>query len=253
MSIRTELAQGVLTLTFARPEKKNAITQAMYGDLTQGIERAAADKAVRVVMFDAEGPLFSAGNDLADFAASNAEGGAGAGGAPPFLNALARLDKPAVAAVEGRAIGVGFTLLLHCDLVYVATDAQLSAPFVDLGVCPEAGSSLLLPARIGHQRAFSIFAQGRVVDGRTAADWGLAVEAVEPGAASARAREAAQALARKPSQALAVTKRLMRPAGLGARIEEETGLFRSLLATPQAAEAFAAFFERRAPDYSRFE
>lgn len=249
--IRVEQDGGVLTLTFARPEKKNAITDAMYAALAEAVERAQADDAVRVVLFDAEGPVFTAGNDLADFAAANAAGGEGLTNVVRFLRALARLDKPAVAAVEGRAIGVGFTLLLHCDLVFVATDAQLSAPFVDLGVCPEAGSSLLLPARIGHQRAFAVFALGRRIGGKEAADLGLALEAVEPGQASARAREAALRLAAKPTAALSATKRLMRAAELQSHIETEIELFRDLLGGEAAKEAFAAFFEGRAPDFNR--
>lgn len=251
--VRTALSEGVLSLTFARPDKKNAITDTMYAILSEGLDRAQADPAVRAVVIDGEGGTFTAGNDLADFAAQNASGGPGMVNVIRYLQALARLDKPLVAGVEGRAIGVGMTMLLHCDLVYIAEDARLSAPFVDLAVVPEAGSSLLLPARIGHVRAFAVFALGQQIDARQAVDWGLANEAVKPGTASTRARQAALQLAAKAGEALAVTKRLLRDGpGLSARIEEESAHFRRLLKSGEAGEAFAAFFERRAPDFSRF-
>jgi enoyl-CoA hydratase/carnithine racemase len=216
------------------------------------MEQADTDPAVRVVVVDSVGGVFSAGNDLADFAANNASG-AELTGAPRLIAAMAGLGKPLIAAVEGYAVGIGFTLLLHCDLVFIAHDARLSAPFLDLGVTPEAGSSLLLPAVIGHQRAFAVFTLGQAIDGRTAVDWGLAYEAVEPGSAAAHAAAAAAALAAKPSAALVLTKRLMRDRdGLRARIAEEMVHFRACLQTPEAGEAFAAFFERRRPDFSRF-
>ncbi|WP_309093259.1 enoyl-CoA hydratase-related protein, partial [Phenylobacterium sp.] len=165
--IKTELAGGVLSVTLARPEKKNAITQAMYAALSEAVERARTDDAVRVLLFRAEGDAFSAGNDIGDFIAIGSQTG------QPFdmsvfrfLRAMAELDKPAVAAVRGRAVGIGLTLLLHCDLVVVAEDALLSVPFVNLALAPEAASSLLLPAAIGHQRAFELFALGEPIDGR---------------------------------------------------------------------------------------
>ena len=173
--IRTELAGGVLTVTLARPEKKNAITQAMYAALSDATERARTADAVRVLLFRSEGDSFSAGNDIADFIALGSQG------QQPldmsvfrFLKALADLDKPAVAAVRGRAVGIGLTLLLHCDMVVVAEDALLSVPFINLALAPEAASSLLLPAAIGHRRAFEMFALGEPIDGRTALAWGLA-------------------------------------------------------------------------------
>ena len=150
--IRREVAGGVLTLTFDRPEKKNAVTDAMYGALADALLAARDDGAVRAILFRGEGDLFCAGNDLGEFAAV-AMGGAQGGNVWRFLHALADSDKPLIAAVQGNAVGVGATMLLHCDLVVLAEDARLTMPFVNLALVPEAASSLLLPARIGHARA----------------------------------------------------------------------------------------------------
>src|SRR5689334_13459327 len=177
--VRIRNDAGVLRLTLARPDKKNALSNAMYAALGAALERAEADASVRVVLLDAEGDAFTAGNDLGDFAAV-------AAGAVQredmtshlFLNALARARKPYVAAVQGLAVGIGVTALLHFDLVFVAEDARLSTPFVNLGLVPEAASSWLLPARIGHARAFAMFALGESIDGRTAAAIGLVTAAL---------------------------------------------------------------------------
>jgi len=253
--VRTVKAGGVLTLTLSRPEKKNAITRAMYRALGEAIDRAADDPEVRCVLIQAEGDMFTAGNDLADFAAVNsgdvaAEEARAEGN--PLLTALARAKIPLVAAVQGRAVGVGVTMLLHCDLVYVAEDALLSTPFVNLALVPEAASSVLMPQRIGHARAFAMFVLGQAVDGRTAAAWGLANEAVPAGEVQARARAAAEAVASRPPAAVRITKSLMRdPAGLAERIALEGEHFAAQLRSPEAAEAFAAFAQKRAPDFSK--
>ncbi|MDB5447971.1 MAG: enoyl-CoA hydratase, partial [Phenylobacterium sp.] len=155
-----EKAGGVLTLTLNRPEKKNSLTPQMYAALGQAIAGADHDREVRAVLIQANGDMFTAGNDLGEFAAINAGEVSGRPSAQPLLEALAGSKKPLVAAVHGRAVGVGLTMLLHCDLVFVAEDALLSSPFVNLALVPEAASSLLLPARIGHARAFSMFALG---------------------------------------------------------------------------------------------
>ena len=177
--IRTHLEGGVLTVVFDRADKKNAITQAMYAALADATEQAKADDAVRVILFRSEGDSFSAGNDIADFIAlGQTPGDLVEMGVFRFLKALADLDKPAVAAVRGRAVGIGLTLLLHCDMVVVAEDALLSVPFVNLALAPEAASSLLLPRVLGHQRAFELFALGEAIDGRTALAWSLELETV---------------------------------------------------------------------------
>lgn len=250
--LRVAVEGGVMTLTFNRPDKKNAITDAMYRVLADSLIAAEVDPAVRAVLFTASGDSFTSGNDLADFASQNAGGDGGERNVGRFLQALARAEKPLVAAVRGQAVGVGMTMLLHCDLVYVATDARLSVPFVNLALVPEAASSLTLPSRIGHARAYAMFALGEVLDGATAAAWGVANAALPAAEVEARARAAAATLAARPLGALTVTKRLMRDAdALAARMTLEGGHFAARLKTPEAAEAFAAFAERRAPDFSK--
>lgn len=251
--VTIELKDGVLTATLNRPEKKNAITQAMYSALAEATVRARTDEAVRVLLFRAEGDSFSAGNDIADFIALGSQG-AEAADMPVFhfLKALAELDRPAVAAVRGRAVGIGLTLLLHCDMVVVAEDALLSAPFINLALAPEAASSMLLPAVVGHQRAFEIFALGEAVDGRTAAAWGLANRAVPADQVEAVAADLAARLATRAPNSLRKSKRLMRDAErLWALMLREGEAFGSQMKSPEAMEAFMAFQQKRAPDFSR--
>ncbi len=253
-AIRTELTDGVLTVTLARPEKKNAITQAMYAALAQATNRARTDDAVRVLMFRSEGDSFSAGNDIADFIAIGSSGGGQVTDAPvfDFLRSLADMDKPVVAAVRGRAVGIGLTLLLHCDLVVVAEDALLSVPFVNLALAPEAASSLLLPTVIGHQRAFEMFALGEPIDGRTAVALGLANRAVAAGQVDAVAAELAVKVAARAPNSIRKTKRLMRDAErLWALMLREGEAFGSQMSSPEAMEAFMAFSQKRAPDFSK--
>lgn len=251
--IQTELAGGVLTVTLARPEKKNAITQAMYTVLAEATERARTDDAVRVLVFKGQGDSFSAGNDIADFIALGSQGQQPA--QMPvfdFLKALADLDKPAVAAVRGRAVGIGLTLLLHCDMVVVAEDALLSVPFINLALAPEAASSMLLPAVLGHQRAFELFALGEPIDGRTAVAWGLANRAVPADQVDAVAAELAGKLAARAPNSIRKTKRLMRDAErLWALMQREGEAFGSQMSSPEAMEAFMAFSQKRAPDFSK--
>lgn len=246
---------GVLELRFNRPAKKNAITQAMYGVLAEAVSEAAADPAARVILFTAEGDSFSAGNDIADFVAIGS-GADGMGMEAPvfrFLRALAELDKPVVAAVRGRAVGVGFTLLLHCDMVVVAEDALLSAPFVNLALAPEAASSMLLPAAIGHRRAFEMFALGEPIDGVTALTWGLANRTLPRDEVETAARDLAASLAARAPSSLRATKRLMRDGeAIWALMRREGEAFAAQLKSPEAMEAFSAFSQKRQPDFSRF-
>jgi enoyl-CoA hydratase/carnithine racemase len=249
--VRVAVDDGVMRLTLNRPEKKNALTGAMYTALGAALDRAEAEQDIRVVLFDAEGDAFTAGNDIADFAAvaagivprSEAKGHI-------LLGALARAQKPYVAAVQGLAVGVGVTMLLHCDLVVVAEDAKLSTPFVNLGLVPEAASSLLIPARIGYARAYAMFALGEPIDGRTAATLGIANAALPAGEVRAKALEMARKLATRPAGALQATKRLMRDAdAIAAVMARENEVFGQRLKSAEAAEAFKAFAERRAPDF----
>ena len=251
--VKVSLDEGVLRITFARPDKKNAITNAMYAAMGDALSRAESDPAVRVVLFDAEGDAFTAGNDLGDFAAVAAGTLAREDmKAHLFLAALARAQKPYVAAVQGLAVGVGVTMLLHCDLVYVAEDAKLTTPFVNLALVPEAASSLLLPARIGHVRAYAMFALGEPLDGKTAASIGVANAALPASEVRAKALAAARALAAKPLGSLQATKRLMRDSqAIAAQMARESEIFGARLKTAEAAEAFRAFAERRAPDFRK--
>ena len=210
--------------------------------------------AVRVVLFQAEGDAFTAGNDIMDFAAAatGAKPPREGLGASPFLQALAHATKPYVAAVQGRAVGVGTTMLLHCDVVIIAEDAQLTTPFVNLALVPEAASTWLMPARIGYARAYAMFALGQPVDGKTAVQIGIATAAVPAAEVQKRALEAARALATKPAGALKTTKQLMRDAAaIVAVMEREGAEFAARLKSPEAAEAFRAFTERRPPDFSK--
>lgn len=244
---------GVSVVTLNRPDKRNALSDAMYAQLVEAFEHAQANPKVRVLLLQGAGDHFCAGNDIADFAAV-AMGARAHTDLPVhrLLEQLARFDKPLVAAVKGFAVGIGTTLLLHADLVFVAEDAKLSTPFVNLALAPEAASSLLLPMRIGHPRAFAMFALGQTVDGRTAVEWGLANACAKADGVEALAQESAHALARRPIESVRATKRLMRdPEALWSLMQRETAVFGAQLSTPEAREAFAAFAERREPDFRR--
>jgi len=244
--VRIERERGVVTIAFARPEKKNALTEAMYGAAADTLEAVAANDADRVVLLTGDGGDFTAGNDISTFAAvaagavdlSNSQVGR-------FLRAISTFPKPIVAAVTGHAVGIGVTMLLHCDLVYVAEDATLRTPFIDLGLVPEAGSSRLLPARIGHVRAFALFALGETMSGAEAVAARLANRALPAAEVQGVAREAARTLAGKSASSLAATKRLMRDSEAIARaIRADDEAFLAQLRTPEAAAAFAAFAAR---------
>lgn len=248
-----ERADGIVTVSLNRPEKKNALTDAMYGAVADALEAAEKDTSVRVVLLRGEGDAFCAGNDMSDFA-SRAANRRDPTELSVFrmLKTLAYMKKPVVAAVQGPAIGIGTTILLHCDLVFVAADAQLQTPFVNLALVPEAASSLLLPARIGHVRAFSMFVLGQKIDGTTAAGWGLANAALPASEVQGAALEAARTLASRPPGAVAITKSLMRDGdALWAVMSREGSHFGERLSSPEAMEAFMAFLERRAPDFSK--
>ena len=240
---------GVLEIHIDRPDKKNALTTAMYRAMTAALADASARADIGAVLFAGRGDAFCAGNDLKDFLAGP-EGGAAAFA---FIRAIAAFDKPLVAAVQGLAVGVGTTMLFHCDLIYAAPDARFVMPFVNLGIVPEAGSSLLAPALMGHAKAAAMLMLGEPMDAQGADRAGLVTAIVPADQLLDHARARAAALMAKPPQALAVTRRLMKgdPAMLTARIEEEARLFRESLTSPEAQEAFTAFFEKRAPVFRR--
>ena len=250
--IKIENADGILSLTMARPDKKNALTNAMYGALADAIEGAETDPAVRVVLIRGEGDMFTAGNDVGEFAAIATGNVQGERHVSRFLQALARSSRPLVAAVQGRAVGIGTTMLLHCDLVVLADNALLSTPFVNLALIPEAASSLLMPLRIGYARAYEMFALGEPVDAMTALSLGLANAVLPVSDLRARARAAAETLTTRPAGSLLQTKTLMREfEKIAAQVERENGIFAERLVSAEAREAFTAFAERRKPDFAK--
>lgn len=236
---------AVVEIRFNRPEKKNAITNTMYGAMADAVAQAQRDDGVRVVLFTAAGDFFSAGNDIKDFAAQASGAFEGPRHVGRFLEEVINAEKPIVAAVQGHAVGVGTTMLFQCDLVYVAENARLTVPFIDLGVVPENASSLTMVDRLGHTRAFALFGLGEPLLGKDAAAWGLANAALPSGEVEPRARDAAQRLAQKPPESMKLTKRLMRDReALLARMREEGEIFAQRLRSPEAIAAFATFLQR---------
>ncbi len=242
---------AVLHLALARPAKKNAITRAMYAGLADALEAAATDRDVRAVVLSGTEGVFTAGNDLGDFLMDQPTGPE----SPVFrfLAAASAFPKPLIAAVAGPAVGIGTTILLHCDLAYAAPDARFKMPFVDLGLVPEAASSLLLPRVAGAMRAAGWLLFGEVFSAQDALEGGLINEICDD--PTARALERAQTLAAKPPEAVRLTKALLRrpdAAAVQETMSVEGEHFRERLASPEAQEAFMAFFEKRAPDFSAF-
>jgi len=247
--IQLETRDRVLFITFNRADKKNALTHAMYARIVEAMRGAEADDSVRAIMFTGAGDAFTSGNDLADFRDKPPL----SGDAPvqQFLQCLLTAKKPLVMAVNGIAVGVGLTMLLHADIVYASEAAVLQAPFVDLALVPEAGSSLLLPARIGHARAAEMFMLGKRVDAAEAYGMGLVSRVFKPEELVPAATRAAMALAKKAPKALMHTKALMRgdTSVVGARMIEEGKLFGEQLTSPEVMEAIMAFMQKREPNF----
>jgi len=239
---------AVLVVTLARPEKKNALTGAMYEALIAAFAQASEDDRVGALLIEGSEGVFSAGNDIGDFLAYALAPGAAMSESPTvrFIYALARFAKPLVAAVEGAAVGVGATLCFHCDLVYASPSARFHMPFVDLGLVPEAGSSLLAPQRFGRARASEYLLLGEPFDAEAARAGGLVNAVVDAASLHAHALAKAKALAAKPRQALLATRRLIRgdQSALIARMDEEVELFSAGLKSPEARAAFMAFMGR---------
>ena len=253
MTILTETAEAVARIQIARPERKNAITVAMYAALTDAVAAAEADASVRVILLHGQPDVFSAGNDLEDFLR-----------APPqqpdapvfrFMAALSGAVKPVVAAVNGAAVGIGSTMLLHCDLAYCADDSRFSLPFVNLGLCPEFGSSLLLPLSAGYHRAAEKLLLGEPASAEEALEMGLVSRILPPAEVLGHAKRQCTRLAQLPPAALRETKRLMKAGWREATahaIADESAAFGRLLQSAEAREAFSAFLDRRTPDFSKF-
>ena len=250
--ILTHVDAGVMTITLNRLERKNSITSVMYGALADALESANHDAAVRAVVIQGHETIFSAGNDIGDFLNK-----------PPstpdspvfrFLRGISSFPKPIVAAVCGPAVGIGTTMLLHCDLVYAGDNAAFSMPFVNLGLCPEAASSFLVAQLMGYPRAAEALLLGEPFMVETALEMGLINRIVPPAEVNALAQRQALKLAAKPLSSLLETKRLMKKGNAGIvaeRMAEEGASFGRMLQEPAAREAFTAFMEKRKPDFSK--
>ena len=252
MNINASIAEGVATIEIARPEKKNALTLAMYLAMAAAIEAARTERTVHALLITGQPGVFTAGNDLADFMAHPPIGA----DSPvlSFMRALSACEKPVVAAVSGAAVGIGTTMLLHCDLVYVAEDARLAMPFVSLGLVPEFASSLLLPRLLGRVQAAEKLLLGEPFSGLEAVALGLANKALPSAEVLAYATQVARRFALLPPGAVRDSKRLLR-AELGEHIDStiraEGALFAQRVTSAEAQEAFRAFFEKRRPDFSK--
>lgn len=249
--ILTHVDEGVMTLTINRLDKKNSLTAAMYAAMADALVSAQHDTSVRALVIQGHESIFSAGNDIGDFLNKPPSGV----DAPVFrfLRGISTFTKPIVAAVCGPAVGIGTTMLLHCDLIYAGDNAAFSLPFVNLGLCPEAASSLLVPQLMGHARAAEALLLGEPFRAETALEMGLINRIVPPSEANALAQQQARKLASKPLSALIETKRLLKKgnaSSIAERMDEEGASFGRMLTEPAAREAFAAFMEKRKPDFS---
>ena len=252
--IKTELQDNVLRICIDRPEKKNALTVAMYTAMAEAVEQGEANPDVRVILLHGNGDSFTAGNDLQDFMANPWQGQ----DVPPavrFMLAVAHAKKPVIVAIQGSTVGIGVTVLLHCDLVYAADNAKLVVPFVNLGIIPEAGSTLMVPALMGHQRAAELFMLGTPITAQRAYELGLVNAVVTPEKLMQTAMAAAQALAEKPAAAIRATKELMkkpRADEVERVIQEELQVLAERLTSPECREALMAFLQKRKPDFKQF-
>ncbi|MGZ3181823.1 MAG: enoyl-CoA hydratase [Telluria sp.] len=258
MDILTNKADGILTIEFNRPERKNAITNAMYVAMADAIKDGEADPSVRAILITGKPEIFTAGNDLEDFLKNSApvEGKSmDDRGVFQFMRALSGAAKPVVAAVAGAAIGIGTTMLMHCDLVYAADNAKFSLPFAPLGLCPEFASSLLLQQLAGFPRAAEKLLLGEAFPVSEAAEMGLVTKVLPAAELLAHARAQCAKLAALPPASIRTTKALMKRSkteAVNATMAVENELFFNMLQAPEAKEAFTAFFEKRKPDFSKF-
>jgi len=254
MGIKTATLNGVATIEIARPEKKNALTSAMYQAMADALRAAQADPAVRAVLITGQPGVFTSGNDIEDFMSRPPASGTDA---PvfQFMFALVECDKPVIAAVTGAAIGIGTTMLLHCDFAYVSDEARLAMPFVSLGLVPEFASSLLFPQLAGQARAAEKLLLGDPFTGADAVEFGLANAVLPAGEVVNHARRIAERFNSLPPGAVRDAKKLLRgpqTEAIRQTIRTEAELFAARLRSPEAMEAFQAFFQKRKPDFSRF-
>jgi enoyl-CoA hydratase/carnithine racemase len=244
--LQITLDGAVQIIRFNRIEKKNALTSAMYQGLVAALKEAAANDAIAVTVFLGQPGIFTAGNDIADFLSAGKEGGSPARHAFAFINALADAEKPLIAGVDGAAVGIGTTLLLHCDLAYASERSTFQTPFVNLGLVPEAASSLLAPRLMGYARAFELLVMGEVFTAEQAKEAGLINKIVAGDDVDILTIEAAKKLAKKPREAVRLSRQLIRSgqAAIKARIKEEADLFEKRLQSPEAAAAFEFFLSK---------
>jgi enoyl-CoA hydratase/carnithine racemase len=249
-----EIRDGIQTLRINRPGKKNALIPPMYDRMIDALASGDASHEVVAHVFLGCNGVFTAGNDINDFAIRDGVARDLNRGAAGFIRMLPTVKKPMIAAVDGLAVGIGTTMLFHCDLVYASPSASLRTPFLDLGIVPEAGSSLLAPMRMGMQRAFELLCLGEPFDAQRAHEAGLVNHVVASEELEAEAMKAAARLAKKPPGALAAARKLLRgdPSAILAQIDKETEVFAERLASDEAKEAFSAFLEKRKPDFTRF-
>jgi len=257
MSIKTATLNGVATIEIARPEKKNALTVAMYEAMTDAIHGAKADPAVRALLITGQPGIFTSGNDIEDFMKRAPGQGSDAMDSPVFLfmRALLDCDKPVVAAVTGAAIGIGTTLLLHCDFVYVSDEARLAMPFVTLGLVPEFASSLLVPQLMGPRRAAQTLLLGEPFTPEQAVEFGIANAVIPAGEVVNHARRIAERFNALPMGAVREAKQLLKAPQREVvlqTIRNEGEIFARRLKSPETIEAFQAFFQKRKPDFSKF-
>lgn len=255
MDILTSKSNGILTIEFNRPDKKNAITAAMYQTMADALKEAEADPAVRAILIAGKPEIFTAGNDLEDFMKNSSQDAIGERPVTQFMVNLSRASKPVIAAVAGAAVGIGTTMLMHCDLIYAADNAKFSMPFTQLGLCPEFASSMLLPQIAGYPRAAEKLLLGEAFSAKDAYEMGLVTRVVPADELRAFANAQATRLATLPASSLRATKSLMKSAqtaAIDAQMMEENKYFGTMLSAPEAKEAFAAFFQKRKPDFTRF-
>ena len=256
MSIKVSTEGNVTTIAIDRIEKKNALTGAMYAAMAAALRAASVDARIRAVLITGRPEIFTAGNEMQDFlAAAEHSGGVESFSARSFMHALIDCEKPVIAAVNGTAIGIGTTMLLHCDLVYLAEDAKLVMPFVNLGLVPEFGASLVLPQRIGHAKAAQHLLLGDPINAQDALAMGLANAVLPASEVLSHARGIAERFNFLPPEAVRETKKLMRRANkeaVRAAIDIELDVFRECLGSPEAQEGIQAFLQKRKADFSRF-